>query len=128
MFENFPHYMPKYFKSIKIRKTTDKEMLADENISFLGSSVRVKTRHVIVHPKIHEVHILSGPMSGSSFVEVYDAILDDSTDVTIKVSMKFNGIFKLLTPFGFLLKKQMSKVMGDFLYMAEKASNSKSYC
>ena len=123
--KNFPHYMPKYFKSIKIRKDAGKEVWVDEIISFLGSSLRVKTRHLIVHPRIHEVHILSGPMSGSSFEEAYDEILGGGTNVTIKVTVQFNGVFRILTPLGFLLKRQMSMVMDEFLDMAERVSGQR---
>jgi hypothetical protein len=96
--ENFPSILPKYFKSIIIKKSIGNEIFVDEKIHFLGSLLVVKTKHVIIHPKIHEVHILSGPIRGSSFVESYDEIL----------------------PFGFLIKRQMARVMGEFLGCAEK--------
>ena len=79
----------------------------------------VKTKHVIIHPRIHEVHILSGLLRGSSFVESYDET-SDGVNVVIDVSMKFNGVSKLLLPFGFLIKMQMVRVMDKFLNSAEK--------
>jgi hypothetical protein len=117
--ENFPSLLPKYFKSIIIKKSIGNEIFVDEKIHFLGSFLDVKTKHVIVHPKIHEVHILSGLMRGSSFVELYDKI-SDGTNVTIDVSIKLNGISKLFLPFGFLIKRQMARVMDEFLGCAEK--------
>ena len=101
--ENFPNLMPEYFKSIIIKKTIGNEIFVDENIHFLGSFLDVKTKHVIIHPRIHEVHILSGLLRGSSFVESYDET-SDGVNVVIDVSMKFNGVSKLLLPFGFLIK------------------------
>ena len=117
--ENFPNLMPKYFKSINTKKSTGNEIFVDEKIHFLGSVLDVQTKHVIIHPRIHEVHILSGLLQGSSFVESYDETLD-GTDIVIDVSIKFNAISKLFLPFGFLIKRQMAKVMDEFLDSAEK--------
>jgi len=117
--ENFPSLMPKYFKSIIIKKSIGNEIFVDEKIHFLGSFLDVKTKHVIVHPKIHEVHILSGLAQGSSFVEYYDEI-SDGTNVTIDVSIKLNDVSKLFLPFGFLIKRQMARVMDEFFDSAER--------
>jgi len=117
--ENFPSLLPKYFKSIIIKKSIGNEIFVDEKIHFLGGFLNVNTKHVIVHPKIHEVHILSGLMRGSTFVESYDDTSDE-TNVTIDVFIKFNGVSKLFLPFGFLIKRQMSRVMDEFLNSAEK--------
>ena len=117
--ENFPSLMPKYFKSIMITKSIKNELFVDEKIHFLGSFLDVKTKHVILHPRIHEVHILSGLTRGSSFVESYDET-SDGTNVTIDVSIKLNSVSKLLLPFGFLMKRQMTRVMDEFLNSAEK--------
>ena len=91
----------------------------EKKIHFLGSLLDVKSKHVIIHPRIHEVHILSGLLQGSSFVESYDEIYE-GTNVVIDVSIKFNGVSKLFLPFGFLIKRQMAKVMDEFLNSAEK--------
>ena len=117
--ENFPTLMPKYFKSIIIKKSIGPELFVDEKIHFLGGFLDVNTKHVIVHPKIHEVHILSGLMRGTSFVESYDET-SYGTNVTIDVCIKLNSISKLFLPFGFLIKRQMTKVMDEFLNSAEK--------
>ncbi|MDH3696209.1 MAG: SRPBCC family protein [Nitrosopumilus sp.] len=117
--ENFPSLLPKYFKSIIIKKSIGNEIFVDEKIHFLGGFLDVKTKHVIVHPKIHEVHILSGPIRGTSFVESYDEA-SDGTNVTIDVCIKLNGVSKLFLPFGFLIKRQMTRVMDEFLNSAEK--------
>jgi len=117
--ENFPNLLPKYFKSIVIKKSIGNEIFVDEKIHFLGGFLDIKTKHVIVHPKIHEVYILSGPMRGTSFVESYDET-SDGTNVTIDIFIKLNGVSKLFLPFGFLIKRQMSRVMDEFLNSAEK--------
>ena len=117
--ENFPSLLPKYFKSIIIKKSIGNEIFVDEKIHFLGGFLDVKTKHVIVHPKIHEVHILSGPIRGTSFVESYDEA-SDGTNVAIDVCIKLNGVSKLFLPFGFLIKRQMTRVMDEFLNSAEK--------
>ncbi|MDH3766669.1 MAG: hypothetical protein OER82_12790 [Nitrosopumilus sp.] len=79
----------------------------------------MKTKHVIIYPRIHEVYILSGPLRGSSFIESYDET-SYGTNVMIYVSIKFNGVSKLFLPFGFLIKRQMARVMDEFLDSAEK--------
>jgi len=117
--ENFSNLMPKYFKSLIIKKSIGNEIFVDEKIHFLGSLLDVKTKHVIIHPRIHEIHILSGTLRDSSFVESYDKT-SDGTNVVIDVSIKFNGVSKLCLPFGFLIKRQMAKVMDEFLDSAEK--------
>ena len=117
--ENFSNIMPKYFKSMTIKKSIKNEIYVDEKIHFLNSFLDVKTKHVIIHPRIHEVHILSGLLRGSSFVESYDEMYD-GTNVVINVSIKLNGISKLLLPFVFLIKRQMTRVMDEFLNSAEK--------
>ena len=117
--KNFSHIMPKYFKSITIKKSAENEIFADEKIHFLGNFLDIKTKHVIVLPKTHEVHILSGPLKGSLFIESYDEIFG-GTNVTIDVSIKLNGVSKLFLPFGFLIRRQMAKVMDEFLNSAEK--------
>ena len=117
--ENFSNIMPKYFKSINIKKSIGSELFVDEKIYFLGTVLDVKTKHVIIHPRIHEVHILSGLLRGSSFIESYDETSYGSK-IVISVSIKFNGVSKLFLPFGFLIKRQMEKVMDEFLDSAEK--------
>ena len=117
--EKFPSLMPKYFESIMITKIIGNEIFVDERIHFLGNILNVKTRHLIIHPRKHEVHILSGLMRGSSFIEFYDETYD-GTNITINVSINLNGISKLFLPFRFLIKKQMAKTMDEFLNSAER--------
>ena len=117
--ENFPSLMPKYFESIIITKTIGNEIFVDERIHFLGNILNVKTKHLIIHPRKHEIHILSGLMRGSSFVEYYDET-SNGTNVTIDVLINLNGISKLFLPFRFLIKRQMVKAMNKFLNSAER--------
>ena len=125
--EKFSNLMPKYFKFITIKKSIENKIFVDEKIHFLGSFLDVKTKHVIIHPRIHEVHILSGLLRGSSFVESYDEIYN-GTSVVIHVSIKLNGISKLLLPFGFLIKRQMGRIMDEFLNSAEKLVFDSNEC
>ena len=113
--ENFSNIMPKHFKYLKIKKRLRNEIFVDEKIYFSD----VKVKHVISSPDIHEVHILSGMLSGTSFIEHY-VETTNGTDITIDVSIKLNGVTKLFIPFGFFLKWHMSKVMQEFLRSSEK--------
>ena len=117
--KNFPNILPKYFKSIIITRSNENEMFVDEEIHFFKNILKIQTKHVIIHPKIHEVHIMSGPLNGSSFVEYYEKT-SSGTTLTINVHIKFKGFFKIFSPLRFLLKNRMSKVMNEFLETAEK--------
>ena len=119
--ENFPTIMPKYFKSITIKKTKENEKITQESIKFLGTAIKTNTKHIIIHPKIHEVHLLSGPFRGTSFVESYEEI-ENGTKVVIDVSIRLHGILKIFFPLQFLFKRQMSRVMNEFLVDAERFS------
>lgn len=119
--ENFSQVMPNYFKSITITEPIKKSItiLTDEKISLLRIfSLNVKAKHVIIHPNIHEVYILSGLLRGSSFIEKYDD-LKNSTAIAIDVKMKFNGVSKIFLPFGLLIKRKMDSIMDEFLKSAE---------
>ena len=113
--ENFSKIMPKHFKSLRIVKRIQNEIFVDEKIYFLN----VKVKHIIIHPDIHEVHILSGMMKDTSFIEHYEKT-SEGTNVTIDVSIRLNGISRILSPLKFLFKIQMSKVMNEFIRSVEK--------
>ncbi|QMU55340.1 MAG: hypothetical protein GKS07_10850 [Nitrosopumilus sp.] len=113
--ENFSKIMPRHFKSLKIKKKINNEVFVDEKIYFLN----VKVKHVILRPNIHKVYILSGMMKETSFIEHYEETYE-GTDVVIYITIKLNGISKILTPFGFIFKLQMSKVMDEFLSSSEQ--------
>lgn len=119
---NFPNIMPKYFKFIIIKKVKENEIFTEESILFLGIAIKAKIKHLIIHPNIHEVHILSGPFKGSKFIELYEEA-QNGTKVVIDVSITLYGFLKIFFPFKFLFKKQMSKVMNEFLVSAENFSD-----
>lgn len=116
--KNFSNIMPKYFESISITDSTGNQIIADEMIRFLGRNLTIKTKHVINPPNIHEVHIMSGMTRGSSFIEKYDKT-SHGTIVTIRVSINFNGISRIFSPFGFIIKRKMNHVMDEFLQSVE---------
>ena len=118
--ENFAKIMPKHFESITVTESAGDQVVADERIRFWGGSLSVRTRHVIAPPDMHEVHIVSGMMRGSSFVETYEA-MPAGTRVRIDVSLNFNGISKILFPLGVFIKRGMKKTMNEFLSAAGEA-------
>lgn len=115
--KNFPIIMPKYFESINITESAENNIIAEEKIFFLGNSLSIKTRHMIIPPNTHEVHIVSGIFTDSSFIEKYDDV-SNGTNVTVDVSIQFNGISKIFLPLGFLIKRKMSSVLDEFLESA----------
>ena len=69
--ENFHNIMPDYFKSLTILDENKYGKTVNEKIHFLGIPIQIKTKHIVIHPNIHEIHILTGPLKGTSFVESY---------------------------------------------------------
>ena len=119
--ENFHHIMPDYFKSLEIVEENQYGMIVNEKISFLGLSLNVRTKHVIIYPNIHEVHILSGPTKGTSFIESYIPS-EHGTVVTINVNLKFNGILKFFPFLQRILAKKMFQTLDEFIRSAESST------
>ena len=121
--ENFHKIMPKYFKSLKIITNSLNEKVVLESIHFLGRKIKIKTKHIIVKPNIHKVFILTGPVSGTSFIETYDSTLS-GTNISILVDLKLHGILKLIPFLKILMLKRMNSVMSEFIICAEIYSKS----
>ena len=119
--EEFSKIMPKYFKSLEITSLSDSELFVSEEINFLGFSIRVKTKHRIFPPNLHEIYILSGPLRNSVFSEKYEDF-KNGTKVTININLEFNGFAKLFSFFGFFLERKINKVMDEFIISCEKQS------
>ena len=122
--KNFHKIMPNYFTSIEILEETEKEKIVIEKIKFLGIKLKVKTKHVIIKPDVHEVYILSGPTKGTQFIETYVAT-NIECDVFIEVKLVLNGWMKI---FGFLegyIAKKMGVVMDEFISLSEQSQTLK---
>ncbi len=115
---NFEKVLPKYFKSLKIINETPTEKLVLENISFLRKTLEVKTKHDIIHPNIHEIRILTGPLRGTSFYEDYEPS-SIGTSIRIKVNVKLNGILKFIPFLNNILFRKMNSVMDEFIIASE---------
>lgn len=120
---NFHNIMPTYFKSLNVVKDDHTEKIVLEKISFLGQTISVKTKHVILPPNIHEVFILSGPLRETSFIENYE-ISPNGTDILISVNLQINGLLKLIPFLNKLLARKMSSVMNEFIDCAENYSKN----
>lgn len=118
--ENFHNVMPNYFKSLDVLEENKYGKIVNEKINFLGIAIQIKTKHVIAYPNIHEIHIMTGPLKGSSFIEFYDE-KDNGTEITIDVILRFNNFLKLLPFLQNFVVKKMSKTMDEFVICAEKS-------
>jgi len=121
--ENFHQIMPEYFKSLEVIEENEHGKIVIEKIKFLGITLKIKTKHVILNPNIHEIHILSGPTKGTIFTETY-VQTGNGTVVSIYVKLVLNGFFKY---FGFLenfLANKMSSTMDKFIISVEKLHNT----
>lgn len=121
--ENFSKLLPKYFRSLKITGSNNSELLVDEKISFLGRTLTVKTKHLIKKPDLHSIHILTGPLRGSSFVERYES-KSFGTEIIIDVNLKLNGLGRILYFLSFFIHKQINKVMNEFVLACESRQDS----
>ena len=117
--ENFSSVMPEYFKSLSIIEESGKEKLVDEKISFLGKMINVQSKHVIIPPNVHEVHILTGPLKGTFFIEQYDKS-DEGTDIQIDISLFLNGLMRFIPFLRNIIVRRMESVFSEFLICAEK--------
>ena len=123
--ENFNKIMPDYFKSLTVLEEFDSNKIVLENISFLGQSLDVKTKHVVLPPNIHEVYILSGPLKNTSFIEKY-VPSSLGTDITIIVDLQINGFLKFIPFLRQILIRKMGNVMNEFVKCAELYSRNLS--
>lgn len=121
--ENFSKLLPKYFQSLKITGSNNSELFVDEKISLLGRTLTVKTKHLIKKPDLHSIHILSGPLRGSSFMELYES-KSFGTKIIIDVNLKFNGLGRILYFLSFFIRKQINKVMDEFVLACEAQQDS----
>lgn len=119
--KNFHRIMPDYFKSLDILSEDESGIVVSEKINFLGQSVKVKTKHVVLPPNIHKVFILTGPLKGTSFIEQYEPS-SSGTLISISVNLKINGILKLIPFIKKIIGKKMNSVMLEFINCAEKYS------
>ena len=122
--ENFHNTMPDYFESLNIIEKNDQQIIVDEIIKFLVFKLKVKTKHIIKKPNIHEVHILTGPTKGTSFIESY-LPSDNGTLISINVTLQFSGIMKLFSIFENLIASKMDSTMKEFVISAEKYHSSR---
>ncbi|MHA7734200.1 hypothetical protein [Nitrosopumilus sp. S6] len=116
--ENFHNVMPNYFKSLNVLEENKYGKIVNEKIYFLGIPIEIKTKHIIIHPNIHEIHVLTGPLKGTSFVESY-VEKDNGTLITIDVTLNFNNFLKLFPFLQNLVVKKMSKIMDEFIRCAD---------
>ncbi len=121
--ENFSKLLPKYFQSLKITDSNNSGLFVDEKINFLGKALTVKTKHVIKNPDLHSIHILTGPLRGSSFVERYES-KSFGTKIIIDVNLKFNGLGRIFYFLSFFIHKQINKVMDEFVLACESQQKS----
>lgn len=114
----FHKIMPNYFKSLKIINVENSEQTVLEKISFLGKTLDVITKHVVLPPNMHKVLILSGPLKGTSFIEYYE-IFENGTEIKICISLQLNGFLKLIPFLDLILAKKMDGVMSKFISCSE---------
>ncbi len=119
--KNFHNIMPNYFKSLDIISDDKSGIIVLEKINFLGQSVKVKTKHLVLPPNIHKVFVLTGPLKGTFFIEHYEPSLS-GTFISISVHLKVNHLLKCIPFIEKILRKKMSSTMFEFINCAEKYS------
>ena len=122
--ENFHKIMPDYFKSLEIIDENEHGKIVIEKIKFLGLTLKIKTKHIILNPNIHQIHILSGLTKGTVFTETY-VQTGNGTVVSIDVQLVLNGFLKHFRFLENLLQNKMSNTMDKFILSVEKLEYSK---
>ena len=107
--KNFHNVMPSYFKSLDVIKEKEAEQIVIEKIKFLGIPLKIKTKHVIEKPDVNKVYILSGPTKGTIFLESY-LKSENGTKISIDVTLKFNGFFRIFSFLEDYFVKKMNAV------------------
>ena len=113
--------MPNYFKSLTLLRSNSSEKIVLEKISFLGKTLEVKTKHVLLSPNVHKIFILSGPLRGTSFIEKYVSLIN-GTGIAISINLQINGILKFIPLLDVLLMRRMNHVLNEFVDCAENYS------
>ena len=116
--ENFASVMPNYFKSLSVVEDSSKEKIVDEQISFLGITTNVKSKHAVVPPNMHEVHILTGHLRGTSFIERYEKS-GEGTEVQIDVSLCLNGLIRFIPIMEDIIARRMKSIFNEFIRCSE---------
>ena len=77
-----------------------------------------------MHPDIHKVFILSGPLRGTAFIEKYDVSKSNGTDITITVNLSMHGLLKFIPFLDRIISRKMESVMLEFVRSSERYFNS----
>ncbi|MEM2760773.1 MAG: SRPBCC family protein [Nitrososphaerales archaeon] len=121
-YENLPHELPNYFKTINVRNMEDNVCVLEEEVNFEGQFVKQITRHTVYPPGIHEVEILSGEAEGSRITETY-------TEVTDGTQVMVVGDFRLKSPLshvlGFFAKGRLEKSIRNLMNEMAKIAETR---
>ena len=112
-FENYPEFMPRQLKSVKILKNDNDEILTEETISF--QSIIKKT---IVQQTLHKKSsnslnskIISGPAKNTEIFVQFEEN-EGKTKVLVNINLKLSLTAKILEP---LIKKYYKSFFSSFL-------------
>ena len=80
---------------------------------------------MIIPPNTHEIHMLSGPLKGTIFIEKYVSVCS-GTMIIIDIELRFSGFLKLFSFLQNYVAKKMSFIMNEFILSAEKFYSSRT--
>lgn len=120
-FENLPNRFPQFFKSVKVLSREGNVVTTEDHAVMAGREMKQTTKHIITHPELDEVHMLSGDAKDSHIITKYESI-PEGTKITVEGDFKLAGKLKLV---GFMAKGKIEKgieeVMEEFAKTAESS-------
>lgn len=99
-FENFQIRAPEFYPHLKIKSKRDNVSVIEQHTVLGKNEFVMMTKHVVNHPKFHEVYVIGGDCKGSRIKEEF---VEDNDSTKIIVTGKFK------TPKKYLLKKAISQ-------------------
>ena len=105
--------MPAYFPSVRILSARGNVSISEEHRIIAGREFVMTAKHIIDHPRTHEVFVIGGHAKGSHIVEKFSA--DSSgTRIVVDIDMKLKGTLMISQIF------QKNRIRDDFVDIFDK--------
>ncbi|NIP62437.1 MAG: polyketide cyclase [Nitrosopumilaceae archaeon] len=99
-FENFQIQVPEFYPHLKIKSKRGNVSVIEQHMVLGKNEFVMMTKHIVNHPKFHEVYVIGGDCKGSHIKEEF---VENNGSTKIIVTGKFK------TPRKFLIKKAISQ-------------------
>ncbi len=80
-----------YVVSVKVRSRRGNVAVVEERLRLGGMELSMMTKHVAIHPELHEIFVIGGDAKGSRIVEKYEGV-GDRTRITVDADMRLGAL------------------------------------